>query len=346
VTIELLILGNAPTAQMLERVKLAEAHGYDTAWLADERFYREVYSCLTYFAQHTSRVKLGPCVTDPYARHPALTAMAIATLDELSNRRAVLGIGAGISGFAELGIERRKPARAIREMIELVRLLLRGEKVNYQGEVIRFTEGKLSFAPVRPEIPIVVASNGPLGQKTAGAVADGAIMEACGNADEVRDFRATLDAGARSTGRDPSSVKLVARLNTCIAADGQAARDALRPFVARMLGAARLQFRTNEQQGLALAPELVASVAGAAYASGVTPYLPLLPHISDRHVNAFTLAGTSAEVTQRVIALRRAGVDSIIVMPFAAPGGSIEDTIVRMGSEVWPAAQAALRSAP
>ena len=98
-SIDLLILGNAPIERMLERVKLAEDNGYDTAWLADERFYREVYSCLTYFAQRTSRVKVGPCVTDPYARHPALTAMAIATLDEISNRRAILGIGAGISGI-------------------------------------------------------------------------------------------------------------------------------------------------------------------------------------------------------------------------------------------------------
>ena len=185
-SIDLLILGNAPIERMFERVKLAEDNGYDTVWLADERFYREVYSCLTYFAQHTSRVKLGPCVTDPYARHPALTAMAIATLDEISNQRAILGIGAGISGFAELGIDRKKPARAIREAIELIRMLLRGEMVTYKGEVIQFSEGKLSFAPVRSEIPIYVASNGPIGQKTAGAVADGAIMEACGNVQEVK----------------------------------------------------------------------------------------------------------------------------------------------------------------
>lgn len=344
-TIDLLILGNAPVATMLKRVQLAEASGYDIAWLADERFYREVYSCLTYFAQHTSRIRLGPCVTDPYARHPALTAMAIATLDELSNQRAVLGVGAGISGFSELGIDRKKPARAIRECIELVRLLLRGEQVTYEGEVIRFVEGKLSFKPGRTDIPVYVASNGPLGQKTSGAVADGAIMEACGNAEEVRAFRALLDEGARSARRDPKSIRLIARLNTCISDDGQSARDALRPFVARMLGAARLQFRTNEQQGLALAPDLVASVAGAAYASGVTPYLPLLPHVTDRHVNAFTLAGTVDEVTQRMLDLRRAGVDSIIVMPFAPQGGTIEATIERVGREVWPAVQAAERSA-
>lgn len=340
-TIDLLILGNAPMERMLERVKLAEDNGYDTVWLADERFYREVYSCLTYFALHTTRVKLGPCVTDPYARHPALTAMAIATLDEISGQRALLGIGAGISGFAELGIDRKKPARAIRESIELIRMLLRGETVTYQGEVIVFTEGKLSFAPVRSEIPIFVASNGPLGQKTSGAVADGAIMEACGNVEEVRAFRAVLDAGSATTGRAPGSVQLIARLNTCIAPDGHAARDALRPTVARMLGAARLKFLTAERQGLALAPELVASVAGAAYASGFTPYLPLLPHVTDRHVNSFTLAGDVAEVTARVLELRGAGVDRVIVMPFAAAGGSIEDTIVKFSAEVWPAVLAA-----
>jgi len=340
-SIDLLILGNAPIERMLERVKLAEDNGFDTVWLADERFYREVYSCLTYFAQHTSRVKVGPCVTDPYARHPALTAMAIATLDEISNQRAILGIGAGISGFAELGIDRKKPARAIREAIELIRMLLRGEKVTYKGEVIQFTEGKLSFAPVRSEIPIYVASNGPIGQKTAGAVADGAIMEACGNVQEVKAFRAVLDAGARQAGRDPKAVRLIARLNTCIAADGKSARDALRPTVARLLGAARLKFLTAEEQGLALPPDLVASVAGAAYASGFAPYLPLLSHVTDRHVTSFTLAGDVAEVTAQVVELRRAGVDDVIVMPFAAEGSTIEDTITKFGSEVWPAVQAA-----
>src|SRR3954451_24428444 len=131
-SLELLMLGNVPIPQMVERAKLAEANGYDALWVADERFYREVYSTLAILAQHTTRVKLGTCVTDPFARHPALTAMAIATLDEISNKRAILGIGAGISGFAELGIDRKKPARAIREAIELIRMLLRGQKVTYK----------------------------------------------------------------------------------------------------------------------------------------------------------------------------------------------------------------------
>jgi 5,10-methylenetetrahydromethanopterin reductase len=58
--IGLLMLGDTPVQTMVERARLAEAVGYDTVWLADERYYREVYSCLTHFACHTSKVLLGP----------------------------------------------------------------------------------------------------------------------------------------------------------------------------------------------------------------------------------------------------------------------------------------------
>src|SRR5262249_48850633 len=154
--LQLLLLGDAPVAQLVERARLAEANGYSTVWVADERFYREVYSCLGQIAANTAKVLVGPCVTDPYARHPALTAMAIAALDEISGGRAILGIGAGISGFAELGIDRKKPARAIHEAIEVIRALLRGETVDYRGEVIAFDHGRLNFLPPRLAIPTYV----------------------------------------------------------------------------------------------------------------------------------------------------------------------------------------------
>jgi 5,10-methylenetetrahydromethanopterin reductase len=332
----LLMLGDAPMPILVERARLAEATGYDTVWLADERFYREVYSCLAYFAGHTSKVLLGPCVTDPFSRPPALTAMAIATLDEISDGRAILGIGAGISGFAELGISRRKPSRAIKEMIELIRALLSGDGVDFHGEVISLDQGRLDFVPPRSTIPIYVASNGPLGQRVAGASADGAIMEACASASEVAAFNAEITAGAAQVGRNPKDVKRIARLNTCIAPDGNVAREAVRRSVARYLGAGRLRSKTVREQGLELPGAALQAVAGAPYAAGVTPYLPLLPLITDRHVNALTLAGTIDEVADQVIALFQAGLDGIIIRPFAPQGGTIEDTIATFGSNVWP----------
>lgn len=340
-TIELLVLGDSSIDRMVESVKLAEANGFDKVWLADERFYREVYSCLSIFAVNTSRVKLGPCVTDPFARHPALTAMAIATLDEISGQRAILGLGAGISGFGELGIVHNKPPRAIRESIALIRELLKGGQVDFQGEVIKFNDGHLSFKPVRADIPIHVASNGPLGQRAAGAVADALIMEACASVAEVQALKAEVVRGAQKAGRDPAEVKLVARLNACVDNDGRAARDVVRPGVARLLGRGSLKLATAEAQGLTLPADAIASVGPAPYAEGVKPYLKLLPLVSDRHVDAFTLAGTADEITEHVIALRKAGIGSIIIRPLASPGCTVDDTIRIFGTRIWPAVEAA-----
>jgi 5,10-methylenetetrahydromethanopterin reductase len=338
----LLLLAHDPPDRLAEVARLAESAGYDHLWLADERFFRDVYASLTMAALHTSRITVGTCVTDPYSRHPALTAMAIATLDEISGGRAMLGIGAGISGFAELGVKRERPARAIREAITFIRRLLAGEKVDVQGEVVRFNEGRLDFTPTRANLPIYVASNGPLGQRAAGALADGAIMEGCGNPSEARALGVALAVGAAETGRDPARVEQVARLNACIGPDGKGTRDVLRPRVARTLGAGRLKFAMLEAQGLALSKEARAIVLGVPYAAGLTPYLSLLPLITDRMVDALTLAGTVEEVGERVVALGRAGIGQIMIHPFAPPDGGVDDTIRRFGQEVLPAARKAL----
>lgn len=326
--------------------QLAESVGYDDFWLADERFSREVYLSLAYCAQRTNRLRLGTCVTDPYSRHPALTAMAIATLDELCGERAVLGIGAGISGFAELGIKAEKPARAIHEAVRLIRQLLAGEAVECRGQVVQFRGGRLAFTPERTRVPIYVASNGVLGQRAAGAVADGAIMEGCATPEEARAFATAVHTAARDARRDASGIELVARLNTCITRDGRTARDTLRPHVARTLSAGLLRYSTLEAQGITLPAEAQASVAGVGYAPGVTPYLHLLPLVPDRFVDALALGGTVEEVTDRVIALGRAGIGQIMVHPMAPAGGAVEDTIRSFGAEVVPRARRILGGEP
>ena len=78
----LLFLGRRPAARFAQVARHAEARGFDFFWIPDERFFREVYSLCAVVAGATERIMVGPCVTDPYTRHPALTAMAIATLDE------------------------------------------------------------------------------------------------------------------------------------------------------------------------------------------------------------------------------------------------------------------------
>ena len=118
----------------------------------------------------------------------------------------------------------------------------------------------------------------------------------------------------------------------------------MRLSVARYLSAGTLSLRTTMSQGLALPPEEVFQVAGSPYGSGMAPYLPLLPLITDRHVDALTLAGTVGEVAEHAIALCEAGVDSIIARPVASEADMNDETILKLGAEVWPRVRAATRS--
>src|SRR5260370_16062508 len=139
--------------------------------------------------------------------------MAIATLDETSGQRAVLGIGAGVSGFRELGITREKPGLALRETVEVIRKLLAGETVTYKGSVVQIEGGRLDFKPVRADVPMYIASQRPVGCRAAGRVGDGAIMQGCVAEPLFTFFRDTVAAGAREAGRGVGGIGLVAPLN-------------------------------------------------------------------------------------------------------------------------------------
>ena len=178
----------------------------------------------------------------------------------------------------------------------------------------------------------------------AAETADGIIMQACASVEEVRAFRAAVEDSAHRADRDPQAIRIIVRLNTCIATDGRVARDAVRPSVARYLGARSLNLRTVASQGLALPPEEVARVAGSPYSAGMAPYLPLLPLITDWHVDALTLAGTVDEVAAHAVQLRDAGLDAIIARPTAPNADMIDETILKLGAEVWPRVEAATRN--
>ena len=340
-TTGLLALPSHPAGRLAELAQLAERTGYDYLWLADERFFREVYASLTFCALRTQRIKLGPCVTDPYSRHPALTAMAIATLDELSGQRAVLGLGAGVSGFRELGIARDKPGVGLREAVDVIRQLLAGETVTYPGSVVRVDGAHLDFKPVRAEIPMYIASQRPVGVRAAGRVANGAIMQGCVAAPLVRFFTDAVAEGARRAGRDPARVELVARLNACIADDRRAARDALRPGIVRSLAAQRRDFFTFRRAGLEVPPALASEIRGLVYTHDPAPLLKIAPLVPDSFVDAVALTGSPAEVADDVTRLARAGVAEIMIYPMGV-GGDPGPTIERFQTEVMPLVRRAL----
>ncbi|MCC7347073.1 MAG: LLM class flavin-dependent oxidoreductase, partial [Variibacter sp.] len=157
----------------LVQARLGDRQGL-SLWMPDERFQRDPFVSLAAIAGVTSTALLGTGVTDPYIRHPLLTAAAIATLDEASRGRAILGIGAGVSGFDALGIKRIAPATAVREMIDLCRRFWAGEKIEHAGKHASAHGAHLEF-PARP-IPIYVAGRGARILTAGGELAEGVII--------------------------------------------------------------------------------------------------------------------------------------------------------------------------
>lgn len=333
ITTGVLLMGNLSAEDLASLARQIEDWGYDYIWLADERFFREIYSCLTLCALNTKKIQIGVCVTDPYSRHPALTAMAIATLDEISEGRAVLGIGAGVSGFGELGIDRARPALAIREMVGLVRKLMTGENVDFQGRMVQFNHGALNFTPVRADLPIYVASNAPRGLQVAGELADGAIVSGCAEEPSIDYAKGLIAKGTRKVGRDLAEIDLVARLNCCVSTDGQGARNSIRTATIRSLPG-HLNFVTAA--GIEVAPDLAASLSQMGYTHDDATLADMARRVPDHIIDAMTLAGTPEEVAQRVGRIVRRGVNQILVRPSPSPEGGINGTLEAFATQVMP----------
>lgn len=332
----LLYLGSRPARRFVEVVQLAEAHGFDACWVPDERFFREVYSLCTAAALATSRIRIGPGVADPYTRHPALTAMAIATLDELSDGRAFLGLGAGISGFAELGLQHVKPAVAVRETIELIRSLLTGAPISYHGAIFSF-EGRLNFQPPRADIPIYVAAEGPRMLATAGALADGVIIEAAVAPDSFATSLARVESSAMRAGRTLEQLARVSRIDVAVADDLADAYDALRPRMARRLISAAPTFDRFASRGLDVPEALRERVRGLRYTWDPATLAEVGRHIPTPFMDAFYVAATPATLGARLTSIVASGATELIVNPIPLRDDQVEPIIGAVGA--WHASR-------
>jgi 5,10-methylenetetrahydromethanopterin reductase len=320
----------APPAESARLAALAEAVGFDAVWVPDERFYRDCYVTLAAVAQATRRVRLGPCVADPYSRHPALTAVAAATLDELAGGRAVLGLGAGISGFAALGIGRDRPATAIREAITLARRLWAGEEVALAGEIVRF-HGRLDFA-APPAIPVFVAGRGPRILELAGEVADGVIIGALASPPTLAYALEHVGRGAARAGRRlDDGFETTLWLHTALAADPAAARDAVRPIVVGVLVSSR---SVLDHLGVGLPADLQAELAGVTYGPRSASVARVAPRVPDDVLAHFSMAGDGAHCRTVVARLEMAGVTQVAALPWLVPGQTLEGFIEAFAREV------------
>lgn len=325
----LLLLPDQPISDLVQAARRAEQLGYDNLWVADEKFYRDPWVTLAAAGLATSTIKLGTGVTEPYARHPALIAMAMATLEELCPGRAIVGLGAGGPGFPPMAVQRTRPARALPEAIQIIRGLLRGERVDFEGEVLSFRGGSLNFKPLR-ELPVYVAARGERVLASAGAVADGVIMAPFASPQALGYAAGLVRRGAERAGRP--CPKLVARIDICFGRTTAEAREAVRYFVALPLWVSYPNWAYVQAMGVEIDSAELRSLMDQRDYRDIGLAAPLLPESMLDH---FAIAGTPDEVETR---LREVAplVDQLIVHPVAAPDWE-HDRIVAEVARIWAA---------
>jgi F420-dependent oxidoreductase-like protein len=220
-------------AQACRRVRSAETAGVDTVWVA-EAWGRDCFTILTLLARETTRIKLGTGIVNCYSRTPAALAQHFATLDEFSGGRVIIGLGTSGHRVIEHfhGVPFQPSLTRLREYVEIIRMLLAGEPLKYQGKLFRLERGfRLRFPPLRSRIPIFIASLTPKSVAQTAAIADGwmpVMIPLERLAPEVATFRGLV----RDAGRDPQSVIVRSPGAVTVTRDVERARDESRAHLA------------------------------------------------------------------------------------------------------------------
>ena len=331
-----------PASELVELGLLCESLGYDQLWYTDIRLFRECYVALGALAARTERIRLGPGVSDPYSRHPAMTAATIATLDELSGRRALLGLGVGGTGFRELGLATPLPVAALREAVAMIRRLLRGEEVTFQGKVLSLAQGRLQFTPVRHDIPIYFATHGTQIARLAGEVADGVMIANAVVPSAVAHYLDQVREGASKAGRRLGDLDVALRFEVCLDDDEEAAFAVMRRRVAQrlMAGYPKVEFLERVEVSLSAAFRELAAGKDSRQLDRLAGLLPR------EAVERTVLAGRPDGVAKQVAAALTPEISRVTIRPHAVSGRSVGAVLQSFVRDVMPRVPAVSASSP
>lgn len=300
----------------VEEIEQAEAMGFDLIGVGDSQAgYRELYASLAVAALHSRDALIGPIVTNPVTRHPAVTASAVGAIDRLAPGRAVVGFGTGGSAVWTIG-QKPAPVADFKEYLAAVAALFRNGEAMFQGN-------RIEVQGLERAVPIYISAEGPRTLALAGAVADGVILHSGTTPEAVGWCLDQIALGAERSGRDPQDIDVWMMLKASIAADRQTAVSAV---AAGLAGSAHHALRYGAvEKGV---PEhllnpvaelirrydpAVHGVAGSANADLVDS-LGLTDFLADY----FGLVGTPADCASQLDDLADLGVDGVICPSSAA----------------------------
>ena len=294
------IMSVGPVDTVVELAARGEQLGFTRCWVYDEGLEtRDVYVTLSAIALRTDSILVGPGITNPYTRHPGVTAAAVATLDELSGGRAFIGVGAGGTlTLRPLALGWRRPALAVEEMVATMRRLFAGEVVDFEGETVSYSAARLGWG--RPDIEIWVAGRGPRIAALGGKLADGVHLSYI-----HKEFLASTIGGIRAAGDGRSRPPRISYTTALVTGDHafDQARADLSFRIVDSPPAVRTRIGVTDEEIAALRAGLASGGPAAA-----------AQHVRPEWVGQFTLVGDAGECAAELSELAiRHGIDEFQV---------------------------------
>jgi probable F420-dependent oxidoreductase len=295
---------NPPASRTVHLAKLAEQYGFSHVWTFDSHIlWQEPYVIYSKILAETTRITVGPFVTNPATRDWTVTASVFATLNELYGNRTICGIGRGDSAVR---VTNGKPTTLaeLRESIHVIRELGNSRSVEYNGSTLQFPWSHGS------ELEVWVAAYGPLALKLTGEVGDGFILQLA-DLDIAKWMIETVRTAADNAGRDPMSIKFCVAAPMYIGTDWDHMRNQVRWF-GGMVGnhVADIVAKHGESSDVPKAlTDYIAGRQGYDYNTHGKAGNDHVDFVPDEIVDRFCVLGTAKEHIEKLEALRHLGVD-------------------------------------
>jgi probable F420-dependent oxidoreductase len=295
---------NPPASRTVHLAKLAEQYGFSHVWTFDSHIlWQEPYVIYSKILAETTRITVGPFVTNPATRDWTVTASVFATLNELYGNRTICGIGRGDSAVR---VTNGKPTTLaeLRESIHVIRELGNSRAVEYNGSTLQFPWSHGS------ELEVWVAAYGPLALKLTGEVGDGFILQLA-DLDIAKWMIETVRTAADNAGRDPMSVKFCVAAPMYIGTDWDHMRNQTRWF-GGMVGnhVADIVAKHGESSDVPKAlTDYIAGRKGYDYNTHGKADNDHVDFVPDEIVDRFCVLGDAKDHIDKLEALRDLGVD-------------------------------------
>ncbi len=305
--------------EMADLMRQAEERGFEMGFFSETiELMRDSVTALSAIGLATQRLTLGTTQI-VRLRTPIVMAQTLASLDELTDGRMTLAPGACTGSHARVhALEVLDPPTTLREWIESIRLIMTGEKVSYDGTVVKFKNVGLAWKPVRTSIPIYVPATSRTGLRLAGQIGDGVVLNAVCSPEYTVNALKIIRKAAEAAGRDWSKFVVAQIINCSIEDDHKTALDAIRWEVATKFDPIQIPFIAGPKMRVGepyIRKEDLPKFEEAHARGGLEGLIKAVP---DSYVEGMTASGTPDEVNNRVQRYRDAGVQLPLLRPAAA----------------------------